>query len=317
MKNIRISHIVFRLLIASLFPTLVLKAREEPAPRPPARLLRTAPDVLPAALSWLSQHQDAEGYWGSGESHALLTSVSLLAFLLQGETPLSWEHGLTVSKGLRALIRETSPEAIHPPERRALIVWCLSEAYGLTRIPIVLESLKTQSALLEFKSPTQWHSLAVDSMITSGGNPDLARLAIPRIIEAWANQPPDLATQAALFLLAHRQRNHADQERHLEAIRRLDPTNWKKHPSPLLTAILLSHALLRAGGKDWTQWSEYFFPLLARSQVRKGNLGWWTAESLDIEPPDSRLISADERNLFVTACLLLTYPPPRTPSSAF
>jgi len=295
--------------VISISPLMADSVRPPPA--------RPTPDALPAALNWLSQRQDADGYWGTGESRTLLTSVSLLAFFLQGETPMSWEYGLCVSKGLRALIRETSPEAIHPPDRRALMVWCLSEAYTLTRIPIVLESLKTQSALLDFKAPTPWHSLAADAMFASGGNPELARFAFLQIPNAWSNQPPDLATQAALFLIAHRQRNHSARELHLETIRRLDTANWKNQPAPLLTAVLLSHALLRAGGKDWTRWSEQFFPMLARCQSREGKFGWWTAESLNIEPSECRDLSPEEQKLFVTACLLLAYPPPRSSPAVF
>jgi len=277
---------------------------------------RQPADALRAALNWLSQQQDADGYWGSGDSRALLTSVSLLAFLLQGETPMSWEHGLCVSKGLRALIRETSPETIHPPDRRALLVWSLSEAYGLTRIPIVLESLKSQAVLLDFKSPTPWHSLAADSLSARGANPELARQAFLSLTDIWTNQTPDLVNQAALFLIAHRQRNVEARAYHLEALRRLNPDNWQKHPTPLISAVLLSQALLRAGGKDWARWSEQFFPFLAKQQLRSGKSGWWTAESLNLNSSECLALPPESQTLFITACLLLAYPPSSPPPPA-
>lgn len=98
------------------------------------------------ALRWLKDHQQSEGYWGTGEGNGghreAMTGIALLAFLAHGETPASKEFGATVEKAIRWLKERQGPDGYflrmsdHPAAyANGIAVYALAEAYALTRIP--------------------------------------------------------------------------------------------------------------------------------------------------------------------------------------
>lgn len=98
------------------------------------------------ALRWLRDHQQAEGYWGTGEGtgghRVAMTGIALLAFLAHGETPASREFGATVEKAIRWLQAQQQPDGYFlrmndhaAAYANGIAVYALSEAYALTRIP--------------------------------------------------------------------------------------------------------------------------------------------------------------------------------------
>ncbi len=96
-------------------------------------------------LRWLRDHQNPDGSWGEGKAtKAFLTSVALLAFLGHNETPSSQEYGACVLKAIRRLIDMVNTRGgngLVKEDRNAYghaaVAYALSEAYALTRIPMV------------------------------------------------------------------------------------------------------------------------------------------------------------------------------------
>ena len=114
------------------------------------------------ALQWLKKNQNSDGSWSVGNkgpsAKKMETGVSglaLLAFLAHGETPQSDEYGSTVEKTIRFLISRQQddgrffekPDVINQSYKagtysQAIATYALSEAYGLTKIPMLREPLE-------------------------------------------------------------------------------------------------------------------------------------------------------------------------------
>jgi hypothetical protein len=100
-------------------------------------------------LTWLKKHQNADGSWGEGSSRIpALTALATLAFLAHGETPSSQEYGSCVLKAIKKLIEYgNNPDAnglIKNSGRgygHAMVAYALSEAYSLTKIPMLEEPM--------------------------------------------------------------------------------------------------------------------------------------------------------------------------------
>jgi hypothetical protein len=99
-------------------------------------------------LNWLKEHQSADGSWGETSKAPALTALATLAFLAHGETPGSQEYGSCVLKAIRklieygntsdanGLIKNSGKEYGH-----AMVAYALSEAYALTKIPMIEEPM--------------------------------------------------------------------------------------------------------------------------------------------------------------------------------
>ena len=101
---------------------------------------RTERAVL-KGLRWLKDHQNPDGSWGDtrADARAALTGFALLAFLAHGETPSSAEFGPTVLKAIKRLVEFTGPSgtAVRGGYRHGIVLYALSEAYAVTRIPML------------------------------------------------------------------------------------------------------------------------------------------------------------------------------------
>ncbi len=111
------------------------------------------------ALRWLKDHQYADGSWGP-EYRSAMTGLALLTFLAHGETTGSEEFGDAVRRGLRYLLsrqnergwfRSAGPihnrPALYGTSQRdvyehVIATYAISEAYGLTRIPMLRRSME-------------------------------------------------------------------------------------------------------------------------------------------------------------------------------
>jgi hypothetical protein len=114
------------------------------------------------ALEWLSRHQDPEGFWDcdgfelscslnrcGGRGRALndpgVTGLALLAFLGAGNTTHEGPHQKALRKGIRYLCDIQDPEdgCLTPKEgehymyNHAIACLALTEAYGLSRWPVL------------------------------------------------------------------------------------------------------------------------------------------------------------------------------------
>jgi hypothetical protein len=104
---------------------------------------------LTKGLNWLRDHQNEDGSWGenAGRSPAM-TALATLSFLAHGETPSSQEYGTCVLKAIRKLIEfgtSTNAEGLinngGNGYGHAMVAYALSEAYALTKIPMIEEAM--------------------------------------------------------------------------------------------------------------------------------------------------------------------------------
>ncbi len=105
------------------------------------------------AMQWLKTHQYPDGSWGPSYRPAM-TGLALLAFLAHNETTASEEYGDAVRRGLRYLLSVQKNGIFydsyhHPyfPEQvsvyeHAIATYAMSEAYGLTGIPILKTAME-------------------------------------------------------------------------------------------------------------------------------------------------------------------------------
>lgn len=112
--------------------------------------------IVMRALRWLKTQQNKDGSWGEGgNAWTSMTSLALLTYLAHGETPNdSPEFGETVSKALQFLIDTQNKQTglfknkdgnnySHP-----IAVYALSEAFSMTRNPMVKETAEAALAPL-------------------------------------------------------------------------------------------------------------------------------------------------------------------------
>ncbi len=100
-------------------------------------------------LNWLKEHQNANGSWGEKVDHSpALTALATLAFLAHGETPNSQEYGACVLKAIKKLIEYGNTSDANGMICRpgsgyghAMVAYALSEAYALTKIPMIEEAM--------------------------------------------------------------------------------------------------------------------------------------------------------------------------------
>ena len=95
-------------------------------------------------LNWLKDHQNDNGSWGENRNDtAALTGLALLALLAHGETPSSTEFGPTVLKAIKKLVKFLGPNAnkVSGGYRHGIVMYALSEAYAVTKIPMLEDVL--------------------------------------------------------------------------------------------------------------------------------------------------------------------------------
>jgi len=110
------------------------------------------------ALKWLRDHQYPDGSWGPSY-RAAMTGLALLTLFAHGETTASEEYGPTICKGLKYLLKRQQKGVFvggGPYHRgytvdnkgqikayeHAIATYAISEAYGLTSIPFLKESME-------------------------------------------------------------------------------------------------------------------------------------------------------------------------------
>ena len=107
-------------------------------------------DKVKKGLKWLAQVQDEDGSWGNqSPAH---TGMALLAFLAHGETPLSLLYGNTVQKAMQWLATEVDESPTGDLGQKsyghAIATYAISEAYGMTRIPMMKRAMEKSIAVI-------------------------------------------------------------------------------------------------------------------------------------------------------------------------
>ena len=113
---------------------------------------RQGEDAVLRALRWLKKKQDPDGSWrtASKVDPVAMSGLALLTFLAHGETPASEEFGPTVQKAIQWLIDQQAkfPEGNYRRNdstysyTHGICAYAMSEAYALTRIMSVKESME-------------------------------------------------------------------------------------------------------------------------------------------------------------------------------
>ncbi len=115
------------------------------------------------ALNWLANNQNKDGSWGTGntryESKIALSSLATLTFLAHGETPTSEHFGKVVLNATKyltnAVNKRKKSENINPQHNwivegggrgygNAMLAYALSEAYAVTKLPMVKQAMNKQ-----------------------------------------------------------------------------------------------------------------------------------------------------------------------------
>jgi hypothetical protein len=293
---------------------LLLLAASCATRRPPEPEPSFAPAVSESdrALSWLVCQQRPDGFWGTDPRRVRLTSLAALAFLSRGETPASSEYGKPVEQALCALLREADAGVALSIEDHALLAWCLAKAYGVTQVPMLREAARKYATPSALRHPTPWHALASHSLLFSGADPEGGRRALTRLLKSHPSDTDDLLNRATLLFLLMRTGAWRQSAPCLETIRRLAPARWRQSDKPLQTALMLSTAFFDVGGQDWARWDRTFCPEVARQQLVRGTLGWWTPRSLGVSDTVEALgLSEDEGAVYATSIVLLALARPR------
>lgn len=132
---------------------------------------RTELSIL-KSLRWLNAHQNEDGSWSEKQPEAV-TGLVLLCFIAHNETPSSPEFGATLVKSMKFLLSKQAPDGQFPGDyySHSICTFAISEAYRLTRIPMLEESMekgiehiiKTQEASggwsIGYKADAEWNLL--------------------------------------------------------------------------------------------------------------------------------------------------------------
>lgn len=111
-------------------------------------------EAVVKALEWLKKHQEPDGSWahvGSAKNPASMTGLALLCFLAHGETPATSErYGPTVDRAIKWLVSKQKADGSFDQNSYAngIVVYALSEAYALTRIPTLRTAMENGIAVV-------------------------------------------------------------------------------------------------------------------------------------------------------------------------
>jgi hypothetical protein len=277
--------------------------------------------VSEIALTWLQDQQRPDGFWGSDKNRVMLTSLALLEFLNHGEMPSSPKYGKTVQNGISALATKVPAEQKLSPQAKDLLLWCLSEAYALTKIPILQNAALQQLSNWDKHPPSQWRIFAANALQMSGIAPETARR---HLLQQKQNQVPiredaacstnyllkvSHAILATIFVYRYDNATSYDDTKSLAMLlRSCEPeTDWSKSTQPLTTAVFLNFALWNLGSSDWTRWNKAFTPyIFKRVIVLDNHRACWSAASLGIKSEAAALgLTPDDERIYTTALILL------------
>ena len=265
------------------------------------------------SLRWLKQQQHNDGHWGDKQNQIELTSLATLAFLFQRETPdASSEYGETVKNGLEALMRDVEAGTERTGETDALLTYCLSEAFGTTRHPMLLKSLNVQTNRLDFAHATHWHVRAAKSLSFIDAYRPVGIQGLKTIRRGFTNSTTNMYNQTTRLILGLYSGDALLQKFSSNTLRSLDLAKWKTQEDPMSLALLLSYEFYYTSGEDRKRWQSVVLDVLKRQNINiQKKAGWWTPEGLGITTSGLQQYSDHEREVYVTSMVVLMIPPPR------
>jgi len=279
---------------------------QEPAEKPGEGKSYISPESL--SLNWLQSKQNEDGSWGTEENKDVLTALATHAFLSRGYTPGSEEYGATILRAIKTIVART--ENFSEIKSKSITIWCVAEFYGMTKIPMLQESLSKLVNDWKYDPSSPWDLLAICSCY-SAGIPEIdEKIRDEKLKESekyFEEAPKSLLTQACKMYLPS-----CEKEKFIELCMELEamsPEKWKESKNPILTMLAINMVIMYAPGKMRNEWNKIFWKEAYKSQETKGNMGWWTAESLgitgELEFPS---LSEGEKDIYTASMFTISYP---------
>lgn len=285
------------------------------------------------ALRWLKEHQKPDGSWGarSHEDAVGYTGLALLTFLAHGETTASEEYGPTVEKAIRWLVdqqHETGffgpiPEGlpgakkpfgnyIHSVYAHAIATYALSEAYGLTRIPMLKEPMEKGAKVIldgqqkgggwDYRyakgsrrdtSVSGWQIQALKAAYIAGAEDPRVRPALTNAASDLVSiqdgdsgtfgysspadrVPPPKRGITGVGVLCLQLIGYANTQPVKRGLNALDnmSCDWEDAiEAPMYGWYYVTQAKFHKGGSEWTGWNNKIAPTLVKNQNEDGSWG--------------------------------------------
>jgi hypothetical protein len=265
------------------------------------------------ALRFLVSKQNADGSWGRIQEHRnVLTPLAVLAFMSCGEGPTSSSYGDVVINGLKVLVKRIEEGGFEPQEpSAAILIWCLAEAYGMTRIPQLksVTSKWLEKRNMDFSSP--WTIWALQSCYTSGiGDEMITENKLRVCMETWRNSPENLLKSSILPYIVMRLKGREAASPLFKCLKMSHPNEWRKAKRPMISALSCNMLMLDASLDQMRKWNKEFWPDIWEAGNLKDGLFWFSEKSLRLEGElEFSRFPDDEMNIYITSMILMSTPP--------
>ena len=259
------------------------------------------------ALLWLQQQQNKDGTWGRPPHRATLTALAVLAYFSQGENVHSENFGNTITEGLRAVlnqVKDSPSDQQFDSREKILPVWCLAEAFLMTRIPSLRQALPDDPGRFLVDNATPWHLLAWEALNRS------RNISAPQPMDDLAprlsDQQDNITWQALRCLISIRTKGLGASSDEIAELGAAPLDQWRNSDEPLTGAFMVNLVMQELKGQAQFDWNNYFLPAASKSQVVRDSVGWWDAASLGIaQPRETDSMSEVDARIFTTALMVL------------
>ncbi len=274
------------------------------------------------ALEWLKNHQADDGGWSKDKNLADRighTGLAILTFLAHGETTGSEKYGNTVMKGIQFLMAQQQDDGFLGGTGRAsgaavyahaIATYALSEAYGLTRIPMLKPVMEKGAQIIiagqqatggwdyGYKKDKRRDTSVSGWQIQALKAAYIAKAETPGIKAAFSNALEDLKRSqdaetgtfgytdaggrkspkergmTGVAVLCMELMGHAEDLAARSGINALDQAtaDWDEPMnSPFYAWYYITQAKFHRGGSTWDAWNNRIAPTLVKNQSQDGS----------------------------------------------
>lgn len=265
------------------------------------------------ALRWLKKNQNEDGSWDDkGAPKTGMTAAALLTYLAHGETPASPEFGYTVEGAIRFLIDNQKAdgrfnhvdghEYSHP-----MAAYALSEAFGLTKVPMVQEAAykavkivvkgqntkggwnyncrgerndvsymgwcaqSLKAALLAKVFPTDEEEMLIKACkkAVDGFKANYKKLGDYQGGFGYTGPGVKLTGIGVLCMQLHGASNSEEVRSGLNWIMKNRKVSWDDPKGKTYVWYYCTQAVFQNGGEMWKQWNAQFSPALVQHQTKQ------------------------------------------------
>ena len=271
------------------------------------------------ALEWLRLNQNDNGSWTKEMGATPGTALGLLTFLAHGETQSSERYGHTVRRAIRYLLDQQRDDGRFTGEGREVYVhglatYAMAEAYAMTRIPGLLDSMdRGIQHLIDRQQPAGGWNYGFEQgarrdtsvsafMVQALKAAELAESEVEGIDEAMeqavrdlrsvynsnhgsfgytetgGRSDRDMLSMTPIAVLAHQLTGYGRSSEARAGVQLVYEVARMDWDDPMAWAMYRSYyitqAMFQAGGSVWTGWNNQFAPAFIRNQNEDGS---WTS----------------------------------------